>query len=103
MQPWEIGAAGERIVADTLRISGFVVTVNTQLPGATDIDATKVGDHRLVQVKTSVAPEPPAALSPEEVRAIKSRASRLGATAWQARLMITPGGLPGSAIEWQQL
>lgn len=99
----EIGQAGEEIVANGLRAAGWRVQQNTQLPGSTDIDGTKNGRHILCQVKTAQAPNEPTGLSSDERRNIKSRATRIGAEAWEALVQLDSRLNPTRGVKWNQL
>ena len=78
------GAKAEAYVARSLRSRGATVTVDTTGPGATDLEAVwSTGTMWLVQVKasrvaTSTGPKWP---SSNELGRLKSRATRIGATA----------------------
>jgi Holliday junction resolvase len=83
----EIGNIGEKHAAAYLRANGWSCYQNTQLPGATDIEATSGNRSLLVQVKTAIHPAPAAYLSTEELNAIKSRARRIQGEAWLAQIL----------------
>jgi hypothetical protein len=103
MTPGQIGACGERIVEAVLVAEGWECKRNTQQPGSTDIEAHKESQSFLVQVKTGVYPNNPPLISEDEVRNIRSRATRLGYEAWQANLQISPLGQLVGTIEWIHL
>ena len=100
----EIGQAGEKIVVEWLKGKSYIIDRwDTQAPGSTDIEAHHTSAHLLVQVKSSVHPNEPASLSTEEERNIKSRATRIGAVAWEARLKLDSSlNLMGN-IMWREL
>lgn len=99
----EIGQAGERIVARELAAKGYRTNIDTRAPGSTDIEARGTSANLLVQVKTAMSPNLPAALSGEEERNIKSRAARLGWEAWEAKVQIDSKGNLVGAVGWRKL
>ncbi len=99
MNSAQIGEYGEQHVASWLRQNGYTVLQNTKLPGSTDIEAD--GEESiLVQVKTAVRPDEPAYPSSDEIRNIKSRASRLNRTAYVTQVQIDPNGNLVRDIKW---
>ena len=85
----EIGRAGERHVVDWLRAEGYsIMRQNTLASGSTNIEAKSSSKRLLVQIKTAVYPTNPAQLLTEEEKAIRSRAARLEAQAWEARVQV---------------
>jgi len=117
---FEIGQAGERIVATWLRYRGYThVKVDTRLPGSTDIDAHRVPlmnylfpklfenpknkERMLVQVKSAVYPHDPGSLSSDEERNITSRAAKIGAQAWEARVELNSNLERVGEIRWRKL
>jgi hypothetical protein len=109
MTPAEIGNYGEQYATAFLTSKGFTCVQNTQLPGATDIQATitdaygNVTKALLVQVKTAIAPNAPAALSAEDKRSIVARASVYNAEAWLAQVSIDKNGNKLGEITWTKL
>jgi len=99
----EIGQKGERIVAAWLKEKGYTTNVDTKAPGSTDIEAKASSGNLLVQVKAAVSPNQPADLSSDEVRNIKSRASNLGWTAWEARVQLDSHLVLLGEIQWRKL
>ena len=99
----EVGQAGEEIVALALVEKGYRTNVDTKGPGSTDIEALGANATLLVQVKTALFPATPAGLSSNEERNIKSRASRLGFEAWEARLQVNQGLHLVGAIGWRRV
>jgi Holliday junction resolvase-like predicted endonuclease len=100
----EIGQAGEKIVVEWLKGKGYTIDVwDTQAPGSTDIEAHGTSAHLLVQVKSSVHPNEPASLSSDEERNIKSRATRIGAIAWEARVKLDSNLNLMGDIMWREL
>jgi hypothetical protein len=76
---------------------------NTQLPGATDIEAISGSKSLLAQVKTAVWPNRPADLTADEKKAIVARASRNQKEAWLAQLQIDNAGALVGGIAWTKL
>jgi Holliday junction resolvase-like predicted endonuclease len=99
----QIGQAGEAAAVAALKEKGWTITNwNTQAPGSTDIEASSGSKKLLVQVKSSVALDSPAALSGDEERNIKSRATRIGAEAHEARVTLNQS-LVATRIDWRKL
>ena len=100
----EIGRKGEELIVEYLEsVKGYSnVKLNTQGPGATDIEAIGTKIRLLVQVKTAVQPKVPSHLSSEENK-IKSRASSISAEAWEARVTLTPQLESAGQIAWRKL
>lgn len=101
--PAAIGAAGETIVGRELEVKGYAAKVNTALPGSTDIEATAPKSKLLVQVKAAEAPDIPADMTPDEVRNIKARAAKIGATAYQAKVAVNTNLKQVDPIDWKKL
>ena len=102
--PFEIGQAGERIVVQWLRSKGYIIDRwDTQSPGSTDIEAHHSQAHILVQVKSAVYPNDPPHLSSDEERNIKSRATRIGAQAYEARVQLDSNLQLLGQIMWRKL
>ena len=100
LTPQQIGAFGEKHVADALRQTSHTgIKVNTQSPGSTDIET----DNVLVQVKTAVAPNNPGYPSSDEIRNIKSRATKIGKNAHIAQVTINSDGSLAKQINWTNL
>lgn len=57
---------------------------------------------RLVQVRPAIAPSYPERLSTTEIRALRALARRLGARAWEARVIVRPS-FHASAILWRSV
>ncbi len=98
LTPADIGNIGERHATAQLEAKGWICYRNTQLPGATDIEAImkdslgNVIDKLLVQVKTAISPYWPSDLSSEERAAIIARARRNGPRAYLAQISINDRG-----------
>lgn len=102
--PIEIGQAGERIVVQWLRNYRFTIQGwDTQSPGSTDIEAESSKAHILVQVKSAADPNEPPSLSSDEERNIKSRATRIGAEAWEAQVQLNASLQLVGEIQWRKL
>jgi hypothetical protein len=99
----QIGRIGEIHVSKWLSDNGYSGIRNTQLPGATDIEATSSLASLLVQVKTAIWPSSAASLSAEEQKAIVARANRIGRQAWLAQLQINNKGELVGSIAWHKL
>jgi hypothetical protein len=117
---FEIGQAGERIVAEWLHYRGYTrIKVDTRLPGSTDIDAQHVPlmnslfpqlfvnqknkARMFIQVKSAVYPNNPESLSSDEKRNITSRATKMGARAWEARVRLNSNLKLIGEIRWREL
>ena len=99
----DIGLAGEKAAAEQLEEKNWRITRwDTTSPGATDIEAQSGAKKVLVQVKSAVVPNEPASLSVAEERNIKSRATGIGAEAWEARVQLDEL-LSLVAIKWRKL
>jgi len=98
--------AGERSVVTWLEEKGFtVVKWHAESPGPRNIEA-KSGSaqvHLLVQVRTSVQPEDPPSLTSSEEEDIKSRATQIGAEAWEARVQLDSNLQLLGKIKWRKL
>jgi len=103
--PFEIGQAGERIVVQGLKEAGYAIKRwDTQSPGSTDIEAaTSKGHILLVQVKSAVHPNEPPSLSSDEERNIESRATRIGAEAWEARVQLNARLQLVGEMQWRKV
>lgn len=102
---FDIGQAGERIVVQWLEKekSYAIKTWDTQSPGSTDIEAEHRDAHILVQVKSAMYPNEPPFLSSDEQRNIKSRATKIGAVAWEARAQLNASLQLIGEIQWRTL
>ena len=99
----QTGQAGEAAAVAALKSEGWTITSwNTQAPGSTDIEAASGSKKLLVQVKSAVAPQSPGSLSSDEERNIKSRASRIGADAYEARVTLDQN-LVATQVDWRKL
>lgn len=100
----EIGQAGEHIVVQWLRDRGYSIdNWDTRAPGSTDIEAHHSTAKILVQVKSAVHPNEPSTLSSDEERNIKSRATRIGAIAYEARVQLNSNLQLIGEIKWRKL
>lgn len=99
----DVGHAGEKAAVEQLKSIGWTVTRwDTSLPGSTDIEAQAGSKRILVQVKSAVPPNEPPILSPQEEANIKSRAARIGAETWEAKVWLD-NSLNLIRIEWRSL
>jgi Holliday junction resolvase-like predicted endonuclease len=99
----QIGQAGEATVVTALKKEGWSITNwNTQAPGSTDIEASSGRKKLLVQVKSAITPDSPASLSSDEERNIKSRAAKIGADAYEARVTLDRS-LAATSLDWRKL
>lgn len=98
--------AGERSVVTWLENKGFmIVKWDTESPGTKNIEA-KSGSARtrlFVQVRTSVHPEDPPSLTSGEEADIKSRAAKIDAEAWEARVQLDINLHLLGKIRWRKL
>ena len=99
----DIGRAGEGHVVDWLRAEKYSIKWYTQALGSTDIEAQSSSKRLLVQVKTAVHPNNPERLSTEEEKAITSRAARLGAQAWEARVQVGSNLELIGNVQWRKI
>ncbi|NTU50239.1 MAG: hypothetical protein HGA87_05045 [Desulfobulbaceae bacterium] len=103
MESGDIGHWGELHTEAWLKARGYACYRNTQLPGATDIEARGTTKSLLVQVKTGLSPSVAPQLSSKEQRNITSRANRLGNEAWLAQVQINRSGAQVGEIGWSKL
>lgn len=100
LTPQQVGAIGEKLVAEWFRDRGYTVTEGTSQAGSTDIQAVSGKNKYLVQVKTAIYPNEPASLSSDEARNLKSRATRIGYSARLAQVTINADGTQRGEIVW---
>jgi len=101
--PAQVGAAGEAAAVAALQKAGWQITVwNTQAPGSTDIEAVSGASKLILQVKSAVVPGTPASISGEEDRNLKSRATKIGADAYEARVSLDQALSP-LGVDWRKL
>lgn len=103
LEEYNIGEQGELFVVQYLKDIGYIVKHDTKLPGSTDIEAIKGNVHFLIQVKTAMAPQEPVSLSSDEERDIKSRAARIGTTAYEAKVQLNTLYQLIGDIKWRNL
>jgi Holliday junction resolvase-like predicted endonuclease len=90
-QAVDIGCIGEQVVVSHLTRKGWTdIKLNARGPSATDIQAKNPkGVVHLFQVKTAASPHTPDDVSNTEKAAIKSRAQRIGAAAFAAKVQLS--------------
>lgn len=92
-RPIRAGTPGEAAAVVALQDDGWKVTQwDTKGRGSTDIEAEQGDAKILVQVKSATSPREPAGLSTDELRDLKSRASRVRRTAWLAQVLFADNG-----------
>jgi len=102
-EDYYIKLAGERAAVSWLEDKGFaIVKWETRSPGAADIEA-KSGKHLLVQVRTSVHPEDPSSLTDHEEEELITRAAKIEAEAWEARVQLDSNLQLQGKIKWRKL
>lgn len=98
--------AGERSVVTWLEKKGFtIVKWDATSPGSKNIEA-KSGSaqvHLLIQARTSVHPEDPPSLTSREEEDIRSRAAKIDAEAWEARVQLDLNLQLLGEIRWRKL
>ena len=98
-----VGNMGELHAVAWLEVNGFTVTKHdTKAPGKVDIEAERDDGAILVQVKSSISSEVPADPSSDEIKAIKSRATKTERTAWIAKVTLKMDGSL-RRISWSKL
>ena len=98
----EIGNAGEGYVVEHLKGRGYTIdTGDTHTSGLADIEAHDKKGKMLIKVKSAVT-DVPADLSAEEQRQVKSRAAKMGAVAWQAKVVLNTNLDLIGDIRWEQ-
>ena len=103
---YDIGLAGEQEAESHLQRQGFRTKRYTKLPGSTDIEAIDgIGRKLLCQVKTAQAPYLPSNPSTDEIKNIKSRASKIGATACVAKVQLAEiyHAIGGATVRFEKL
>jgi len=95
--------AGERAVVTWLEEKGFtVVKWDSRAPGSADIEAKSV-KHLVVRVRTSVHPEDPPSLTSDDEKNIISRAAKIEAEAWEAKVQLDSNLHLLGKIRWRKL
>jgi Holliday junction resolvase-like predicted endonuclease len=101
--PYEIGNAGEGYVVDHLKGRGYTIDKwDTHASGSADIEAHDEKHKIFVQVKSAITDEP-SNLSAKEQRNITSRATKIGAIAWEAKVILNTNLDLIGDIRWRQL
>jgi len=102
-EDYYVKLAGERAAVSWLESKGFTIAKwETRTPGSADIEA-KSGKHLLVQVRTAVQPEDPPSLTSEDEEGIISRAAKIDAEAWEARVQLDANLQLQGKIKWRKL
>jgi hypothetical protein len=102
--PLQVGQAGEAVVVEWLKSKGYKILVwDTRSPGSSDIEAQHSSAHILVQVKSAILPNQPPSFSGDEEGNIKSRATKIGAEAYEARVQLDTSLKPVAEIKWRKL
>jgi len=84
----EIGKAGEGYTVELFKGKGFTIDKwDTHTLGSANIEAHSKEGKILVQVTSAIADEP-SDLSAKDQRNVKSRATRMGAVAWEAKVIL---------------
>jgi len=88
--PHEIKKAGEGYTVEFFKGKGFTIDKwDTHTLGSANIEAHSKEGKILVQVISAVTDEP-SDLSAKDQRNITSRAKRIGAVAWEAKVIVNP-------------
>ena len=91
----------------SLKSNKYTITNHdTKGAGSTDIEAENNTSKVLVQVKPGVAPNEPADLSPDELRNIKARATKLKRDAYCCKVQLekdSSGKLKQKSAKWIKL
>jgi Holliday junction resolvase len=96
--------AGERSVVTWLENKGFtIVKWAAESPGSKNIEAKSGNQLLLIQVKSSVQQEDSSPLTSAEEEDIKSRATEIGAEAWEARVQLASSLQLLGKIKWRKL
>ncbi|ABS54836.1 hypothetical protein Mboo_0314 [Methanoregula boonei 6A8] len=86
--PHEIGKAGEGCAVELFKGKGFTIDKwDTHTLGTANIEAHSREGKILVQVKSAIFDEP-SYLSAKEQRNVKALATRIGAVAWEAKVIL---------------
>jgi len=86
--PHEIGKAGEGYVVEWFKEKGYTIDKwDTHTLGSANIEAHNREGKILVQVIPAISDEP-SDLSAKDQRNVKALATRIGAVAWEAKVII---------------
>ena len=86
--PHEIGKAGEGYTVEFFKGKGYAIDKwDTHTQGSANLEAHNKECKILVQVLSAVTDEP-SDLSAKDQRNIKARAKRIGAIAWEAKVIV---------------
>ena len=103
MEPSELRRIGKKFVAEWLQNSGHVANLDTILPELDDLELDHPSSKMLVEVRTTIFPEIPKDLNPDEVRNLRARAAKAGRKAYAARVLVNPAGQLLQEVQWQRL
>ena len=85
----EIGKKGEEVVVKDLISKDITIDKHdTKAPGATDIEASNDETKFLIQVKSAKLPRNPGNMSSKDLQRIKSRATRINALPYLAKVQL---------------
>ena len=103
----DMARVGEGIVLCELLGKGFAILKwNTpeQLPDSGDIEVTEpiTKNRMLIRVKSAVEPNVPDSLSNDEEENLKSRATKMGIEAWEAKVQLN-SSLQDGTVSWRRL
>lgn len=99
----DILKAGEGTIVQWLQDNGYTTNWEARSPETTDIGAEAVEAHVLVQIRSAVVPDMPSALSSDEERSLKARATAINYQAWEAKVQLDAKLQPVGQIMWRQL
>jgi len=101
--PHEIGNAGEGYTVEFLKGKGCIIDKwDTHTIGVANIEAHTEKNKILVKVISAIADEP-SDISPKEQRDVTSRAKRMKAVAWEAKVILNTNLDIIGDIRWRKL
>jgi Holliday junction resolvase len=96
--------AGERSVVTWLENKGFmIVKWDAESLGSKNIEAKSGSQRLLIQVKSSVQQEDSTPMTSAQKEDIESRAAKIGAEAWEARVQLASNLQLVGKIKWKKL
>ena len=90
------------VVAALRKLHFSVVPKDAKKPGAAGIEAWKGTQRIFVQVTTTISPEEPRALTPDQKESLRRQAAKAGSQPWEARVLLSPD-LELVHLEWRPL